>query len=68
MQSNNQRTLRRKPDSTEQQMKQYTVRALKEYMDFIIERNYSCGEAIGNPKFEEVISHREIINAKSFLE
>jgi hypothetical protein len=49
-------------------MKQYSVNALKEYIDFIIERNYSCGEDMANPKFEEVVSHKEIINAKQLLE
>lgn len=48
-------------------MKQYNVAPLKEYSDFIMEM-FNPTSLAGSKEFEEVISHREIANAKSLLE
>lgn len=50
-------------------MKQYSVAALKEYIDFIVERVYRDDHSLqASQVYEDAISHREILNAKAYFE
>ncbi len=63
------RTLRRKPDSTEIQMKQYNLNPLKDHMEFITERyqaNMNAGFEMKD--YEDILSTKEIMNAKGIFE
>jgi hypothetical protein len=49
-------------------MKQYTVAPLKDHLDSLVEANFERGAVVQSREFEDVMSHREIIKAKAYLE
>ncbi len=64
------RTLRRKPDSTETQMKQYNLNPLKDHMEYISEsfQTKEGGSLFNLKDYEDALSTREIMNAKLIFE
>jgi hypothetical protein len=47
-------------------MRLYSVASLKDFLDFSLERNYPMTGH--DATFEDVVSHKEIINARFLLE